>query len=52
MKVYKNIIGHAKESFKKFINNSFLKNFDIIFIKNEKSYQNIKLFFFIKTFFK
>ena len=50
MKVYKNIIGHAKESFKKFINNSFLKNFDIIFIKNKKNYY-INFFLFFINFF-
>ena len=39
---------------KTLINNLFFKNFNIIFMKNEKNYQNINYFFSfsIKNFFK
>ena len=48
MKVYKKITGHAKKSFRKFINNLFKKNFNTNFMKNKKNYYIN--FFFIKFF--
>ena len=32
------------------VNNLFQENFDTTFIENEKNYQNINYFFFLKTF--
>ena len=34
------------------VNNSILESFDTTFMGNEKDCQNIKIIFFIKTFFK
>ena len=36
-----------KSAFRALVNNSFYENFDITFIGNEKSYQNINYFFFL-----
>ena len=41
---------NANECYWALVKNTIKKNFDIIFMKNEKNCQNI-IFFFIKTFF-